>query len=35
MSHFAQVIDGIVVNVISAEQDFIDTLPNKEQWIQT
>ena len=35
MSHFAKVIDGIVVNVIVAEQDFIDTLLNSEQWIQT
>lgn len=35
MSHFALVIDGIVENVIVAEQDFIDTLPNKDHWIQT
>lgn len=35
MSHFAQVINGVVVNVIVAEQEDIDTLPNKEQWIQT
>lgn len=35
MSHFAQVIDGIVQQIIVAEQDFIDTLPNKEKWIQT
>jgi hypothetical protein len=35
MTHFAEVIDGIVTKVILAEQDFIDGLPNKEQWIQT
>jgi hypothetical protein len=35
MSHFARVIDGIVQEVIVAEQDFIDTLPNPETWIQT
>ena len=35
MSHFAQVIDGIVQQVIVAEQDFIDTLENPQQWIQT
>lgn len=35
MSHFAEVIDGIVTKVIVAEQEFIDILPNKEQWIQT
>lgn len=35
MTHFAEVIDGIVTKVIVAEQDFIDGLPNKEQWIQT
>lgn len=37
MSHFAKVSDGIVVQVISAEQDFfdvfVDTSPG--QWIQT
>lgn len=35
MAHYAQVIDGIVQQVIVAEQDFIDTLPDKERWIQT
>ncbi len=35
MTNFAEVIDGIVTKVIVAEQDFIDGLPNKEQWIQT
>jgi len=35
MSHFAEVIDGIVTKVIVAGQVFIDTLENSEQWIQT
>lgn len=35
MSHFAQVINRLVVQVIVAEQDFIDLLPNSSNWIQT
>ena len=35
MSHFAKVVDGIVEQVIVAEQDFIDTLPDSNLWIQT
>jgi len=35
MSHFAEVIDGIVTRVIVAEQDFINTLPNPKEWVQT
>ena len=35
MSHFAKVSDGIVVQVIVAEQDFIDTFTDKDRWIQT
>jgi hypothetical protein len=35
MSHFAQVINGIVEQVIVAEQDFINTLPDSQNWIQT
>lgn len=37
MSHFAKVKDGIVVDVIVAEQDFIDSLPSEDgvSWIQT
>lgn len=35
MSHFAKVSDGIVVQVIVAEQDFIDTFADKDRWIQT
>lgn len=33
MSYFAKIEQGIVTEVISAEQDFIDTL--KGQWVQT
>jgi len=36
MSHFAKVnSDGVVEQVIVAEQDYIDTLPDKEDWVQT
>jgi hypothetical protein len=35
MAHFAKIVDGIVTEVIVAEQDFIDTLPENETWIQT
>lgn len=35
MGHFAKVEKGIVTQVIVAEQDFIDTLPDTELWIQT
>lgn len=35
MAHFAKVENGIVVDIIVAEQDFIDTLPDKDMWIQT
>ena len=36
MSHFAQIDEqNIVVTVIVAEQDFIDTLPDQSCWIQT
>ena len=35
MSHFAKVVDGIVTEVIVAEQDFIDTLPDSSAWVQT
>lgn len=35
MSHFAEVINGVVTRVIVAEQEFINKLPNKTQWIQT
>lgn len=35
MAHFARVVDGIVQSVIVAEQDFIDTLPDANLYIQT
>ena len=35
MAHFAKVESGIVTQVTVAEQDFIDTLPDKDKWIQT
>ena len=35
MSHFAKVKNGYVTDVIVAEQEFIDSLPNPELWIQT
>jgi hypothetical protein len=35
MAHFAHITDGIVDNVIVAEQPFIDTLPDPENWVQT
>lgn len=37
MSHFAKVVDGIVVKVIVAESDFFDTFIDDSagEWIQT
>ena len=38
MSHFANVVDGIVQEVIVAEQDFVDTVMVYERagtWVQT
>ena len=35
MSHFAQVVDGIVTNVIVAEQDVIDSGLFGTGWVQT
>ena len=36
MSHFAEINnDGIVQQVIVAEQDFIDSMGNPSMWIQT
>jgi hypothetical protein len=35
MSNFAKVIDGVVIDIIVAEQDFVDTLPDKNLWVQT
>tara|TARA_R110000803_G_scaffold110502_7_gene178888 strand:+ start:317 stop:706 length:390 start_codon:yes stop_codon:yes gene_type:complete len=33
--HYAHVIDGIVVSVIKAEQNYIDTLRIPSEWIET
>lgn len=35
MGHFAKIENGFVTEVIVAEQDFIDTLQDKDSWIQT
>lgn len=35
MGHYAKVQDGLVTQVIVAEQDYINTLPDKGLWIQT
>jgi hypothetical protein len=35
MAHFAQVKNNIVQQVIVAEQNFIDTLPDSSDWVQT
>jgi hypothetical protein len=35
MAHFAKVINGIVVDVNVAEQEWVDVQPDKENWIQT
>jgi len=35
MSHFAQVVDGIVTQVIVAERDVISAFPNASSWYQT
>ena len=35
MAHYAKIENNIVTNVIVAEQDFIDTLEDKELWVQT
>lgn len=35
MAHFAKVVDNVVVSVIVAEQEFINSLSDKECWIQT
>lgn len=35
MAHFAKVENGIVVEVIVAEQDFINSLPDPSLWVQT
>jgi hypothetical protein len=35
MGHYAKVINSVVIEVIVADQEFIDTLPDKWAWVQT
>lgn len=35
MSYFAEVKNGTVTNVIVADKDFIDSLANKTEWLET
>ena len=35
MAHFAKVESGTVTQVIVAEQDYINTFPDKDKWVQT
>ena len=35
MSHYVKVVNGIVVDGITAEADFIATLEDSSEWIQT
>ena len=35
MAHYAKVENKIVTQVIVADPDFIDGLPDKEKWVQT
>jgi hypothetical protein len=35
MGHYARVVNGMVVEVIVAKRDFIDTLPNAFQYVKT
>ena len=35
MGHFAKIENGLVTQVIVAEQDYIDSLPDKTSWVQT
>ena len=35
MAHYAKVVNGIVDEVIVAEQEYIDSLPDALNWIQT
>jgi hypothetical protein len=35
MAHFAKVVDSLVTEIIVAEQDFINTLPDSSSWVQT
>ena len=35
MSHFAKITNGVVEQVIVAKQEFIDSLPDADSWVQT
>ena len=35
MSHFAKVENGVVTQVIVAEEEFIASLPDAQSWVQT
>lgn len=35
MGHFAKVVDGVVIDVIVAKQDYIDTLEDKDLYVKT
>jgi hypothetical protein len=35
MAHYAKVESGVVTQIIKADQEFIDQLPDRESWIQT
>jgi hypothetical protein len=35
MGHYAKVINSVVIEVIVADQEFIDTLPDKWAWLET
>jgi len=35
MAHFAHISEGLVDQVIVAESDYIQSLPNASEWIQT
>lgn len=35
MSHFAKIVGGLVTTVIVAERDFINSLPDAHNWVQT
>jgi len=35
MAHFAKVENNIVIDITVADQEFINTLPDAESWIQT
>lgn len=35
MAHFARIKNHVVQEVIVAEKDFIEALPNREEWVET